>query len=246
MTKKTVKKAAKKAVLKTIKKATKKAVKKPAKTPAKNIPTLESILEEADTAFTDVVKNYLRLGESLVKAITFYGIKGKKAFKTRFPLTENALAHLEMVGRGRLLPQFAMCSDRFVSGIVNMAESLKWQYKLLGASKNGMIRIRTRNGEIVDAKFEDLRNKEIDGVLSIISEENKDLTPEELCEKIASLNQKVVDKFEKDNKPLYMIKIDVKSSKTVVRFIKSHTYTRDEIKAILAKMDASTDSSIEA
>lgn len=240
--KKDVKKVTKKTVLKTTDKKINKEVNKSANTPAKErpIPTLESILNEADKAFTDVVKNYLRLGDALVKAITFYGAKGKRAFKTRFPLTDNALDHLELVGRGRLLPQFAMCSDRFVSGIVNISESLKWQYKLLGASKKGMIRIRTRNGKIVDAKFEDLRKKEIDGVLSIISEEDKDLSPEELCDKIAQLNRQVVDNFEKGNKPLYVIKIDTKSSKTVVRFTKSHTYTRDEIKAILDKMDETT------
>ena len=76
----------------------------------KSIPPLCDILDMADRAYTDLTRKYYHLGSAYVMAIDYYGTAGKKAFKARFLLTENALRNLELIGRNRLMPQFAMCS----------------------------------------------------------------------------------------------------------------------------------------
>lgn len=225
--KKTSKSSSKSTVLKT---------NKSKKDKTENKPSLESILDDADRAFTDIVKKYMTLGETLVKAITYYGSAGKRAFKMRFPLTDNSLNNLELVGRGRLLPQFAMCSNRFVKGLVDMVDSLKWQYKLIGASKCGIIRVRI-NGNIINAKLTDLRSEKlVDGVLSIISDENKDLTPKQLCEKLMSLRKEVRANFNREVRPTF--EIATVDGRKCIRFLKAKPFSADDLRKFIAKLEA--------
>ena len=197
-------------------------------------PTLESILDAADKAFTSLTRNYMALGEAYVQAITYYGSDGKRAFRTRFPFTDNALRNLEYVGRGRLLPQFAMCSDKFVGGLVNMEDSIKWQYKLLGASECGKLRIRVGD-KIRDIPFEEFKSGTTDAVLSLVSKENASLTPEQLRKKLTELDHEVRANFLRNKIPPYEIRI--LDGKKVVRFMKAGTYTADELKKILSKLE---------
>ena len=237
-------KTKKSAVVKTAKKATKKTEKKPVKKTVKKAkvvrdsekPTLESILEEADRAFTDLSRNYLILGEAFVKAITFYGNEGKKAFRMRYPLTDNALRNLELVGRGRLLPAFAMCSDMFVSGLVNMNDSIKWQHKILGASECGKLRVRV-NGRLTDIPFSEFRSgKAAKAVLTLVSKADENLTTDQLREKLANLDKEVRANFSR--KPVRLYEIRIANGNKVVRFMKPHTYTAEELREILAILEA--------
>ena len=198
-------------------------------------PTLESIIQSAEVAFTSLSRNYMLLGEAYVKAITYYGYDGKRAFRTRFPLTDNAFRNLELVGRGRLLPQFAMCSDKFVSGIVHMENSMAWQYKLLGASEFGKLRMRVGD-TIRDVSFDEFRSGTTDAVLSIISKENVGLTPDQLRQKLLNLNREVRSRFVKDNKPPFEIRMV--EGKRVVRFMKAKTYSVEDLKKIIAKLES--------
>lgn len=200
-------------------------------------PTLESILAKADKAFTGVVIRYFELGQALVEAITYYGSEGRKAFRCRFPLTENTLKHLELVGRMRLLPHFALCSDRFVNGLVEMKDSTTWQYKLIGASSNGKIRVKV-DGDIVDKSFTDfVKEKDVNCLLTILSDENKDLTLDELADKICNMYDEVRSKFV--SKPRYPFEIKYTAGgKKVVRFYQVKSYTVDDLRAIIAKMEA--------
>lgn len=197
-------------------------------------PSLESILSTAERAYTDATRNYLILGESLVMAITYYGSDGKRAFRTRFPLTDNALRNLELVGRGKLLPHFAMCSDKFVSGIVEMPDSIRNQHRLVGASQNGMIRVKVK-GKITDIPLSDFRsNKITDAVLSILSEGDEDLSDSKLREKFLKIDHEIRSKFIVRKKPLYEYR--VVDGKKVVRFLKAHTYDAETLASILEKL----------
>lgn len=198
-------------------------------------PTLESILDAADSAFTGVVKNYMRLGEALVDAVRFYGEKGRKAFRTRYPLTDNALRHLELVGSGKLLPQFTMCSDKFVNGLANMPNSLSWQYKLLGSSEDGKIRIRVGE-KFRDVRFEDLRSGEVDGVLSIVAKSDESLTSEELGKKIRKMNRDVRGRFVKSDIPTYEIR--TKDGETYLQVLRPHIFGKEEFEGIAARLQA--------
>lgn len=225
--------------LKAVKIARKTAPKKPvgkANAPStKDQPSLESILEKADIAYTNITRNCQFFGELLVQAITYYGNVGKKEFRTRYPLTDNALRNLELVGRGRLLPQFALDSDKFVTGLVNMDDSLMWQHKLIGASRNGTVMVRW-NGRIISVPFGDFRSGKLAGaVLTLLSESDRDLTVDQLGEKLRNLDREVRAKF--NHKPVKLYEIRLQGAAKVVRFLKVHTYTAEDLKAILAKLE---------
>lgn len=209
-------------------------VKKPSKS-KKKIPTLESILNSADHAYTDLTKRYYVLGRAYVEAIDYYGAEGRRAFKTRFPLTDNALRNLELVGRGRLLPQFAMCSNRFTCGLVNMDNSMSWQCKLIGVSKNGVVRVKI-NDKIVDKKFTDFMKKDVDAVLSIISSADKDLPIEELQKKVLNLRGEVRKKFKKNERDPYEITTQ-EGKKPFVKFYKAVPYTADDLLMLLEELE---------
>lgn len=199
------------------------------------VPSLTSILDDADKAYTDLTRKYHKLGCAYVAAIDYYGYTGRKAFKARFPLTDNALRNLELVGRGRLLPQFSMCSNRFTTGLVNLEDSLKWQYKLLGASTAGTVRIR-KGDKIVDKKFSAFLAKEEDAVLSIVSKANKDLSTEELAKKLYDLMGEVRAEIKKGYAPRPCYKIEENDGTPVVRFFRSVPYTAEELMKIVEEM----------
>jgi len=235
-TKKTAAKpAAKKTVKKTVSKAkvVKKAVKatKVAKTDDK--PTLKSILDSADRAFTDMVKKYYALAVAYVQALDYYGSAGKKAFMGRFPLTQNALRNLEMVGRGRLLPQFSLCSNRFTVGLVELTNSLDVQYKLLGAAK-GMIRCVDTDGKIVTKSFDELTAKESDIVLSVVAEGEEDLGPIEIADRITKRMAAARAEFRRPKKFAY--KIYDEGGNKFVRFFKSVKYGVADLQKIIEEM----------
>lgn len=240
---KKVKKAssAKKAPIKefaeAVTRAAEKAVKKPVKKAAvSSKPTLEEILCEAEKAFTGVVKRYMELGVAYVKAITFYGAEGKKAFMTRFPLTDNALRNLELVGKGRLMPQFAMCSNRFTVGLANMANSMLWQQKLLGISKNGTVRMKVGD-KVVDKPWTDfVKNADIDGVLSILAEADKELSQEQLADKLLKLKKRVRANFAHSKKSQYLVFADTTGA--YARFYSSKPFTADQLRRIADEIDA--------
>ena len=220
---------------KAVSKAVEKAVKKSAKRTADK-PSLEEILNEAERAFTGVVRRYLELGVAYVKATTYYGSAGRKAFLVRFPLTDNALRNLELVGRGKLLPQFAMCSNRFTTGLANMVDSLMWQQKLLGISKGGTVRVKVGD-KIVDKRWDEfIKNADIDGVLSILSEADKDMSEEELAEKLLKLKKTVRSKFVHTKKPAYLVTKNEVG--TFVRFYKAKAYTAADLRRIADEIDA--------
>ena len=224
---------------KSISKAAEKAVKskktKAVPTAAEK-PSLSDIMAEAEKAFTGVVRRYLDLGLAYVKAITFYGAEGKKAFMTRFPLTDNALRNLELVGKGRLMPQFAMCSNRFTVGLANMANSMLWQQKLLGISKNGTVRVKVGD-KVVDKPWTDfVKNSEIDEVLSILSEADKDLTQEQLADKLLKLKKKVRANFSHYKKSPYIVTANVTGA--FARFYSSKPFTAEQLRKIADEIDA--------
>ena len=237
---KKVKKAssAKKAPIKEFAKAVSKAVEKAVKKSAKRAdkPSLDEILCEAEKAFTGVVRRYLELGIAYVKAITYYGSEGRRAFLVRFPLTDNALRNLELVGRGKLLPQFAMCSNRFTTGLANMVDSLMWQQKLLGISKNGTVRMKVGD-KIVDKRWDEfVKNADIDGVLSILAEADKDLTQEQLADKLLKLKKKVRANFSHYKKAPYIVTADVTGA--FARFYSSKPFTAAQLRKIADEIDA--------
>jgi hypothetical protein len=216
---------------------TNKAVKaKASKKPSK--PLLQDILDAADKAYTSITKKYYCLGTAYVAAIDYYGAEGRRAFKVRFPLTDNALRNLELVGRGRLLPQFAMCSNRFTTGLANMDDSLDWQYKLLGASKNGYVRVRSKDGRILDKKFEEFVNAdEVDAVLSVVSAANKDLSVDELSKKLSKMVSDARAKFKKGKRDPFVISMGA-DGKHVVRFYKATPYTAEDLNGIIEQIKA--------
>ena len=195
-------------------------------------PSLEEILDSADRAFTDMVKRYYALAVAYVQAVDIYGSAGKKAFMGRFPLTTNALRNLELVGRGRLLPQFSLCSNRFTVGLVELTNSLDIQYKLIGAAK-GMIRC-VENGKVVSKSFDELTAKESDIVLSVVAEGDEDLDPIELADKITRRMAEARASFKHTSKPKY--KIHVKDGVAYVRFFRSVSYTAEALGKIIAEM----------
>jgi len=213
------------------------AVKKK-KTKVPEIPTLECILDSADKAYTDITRKYYVLGCAYVSAIDYYGATGRRAFKARFPLTDNALRNLELIGRGRLLPQFSMCSNRFTVGLVNIEDSLKWQYKLIGASSAGTVRIR-KGDKIVDKKFSDFLAKEEDAVLSIVSKADKDLSTEELAKKLYDLMGEVRTEMKKNHKPRPNYKIEEVDGEPVVRFFRAVSYTAEDLMKIVEELKSS-------
>jgi len=208
------------------------------KTKKPEIPTLESILDSADKAYTDITRKYYVLGCTYVMAVDYYGTTGRRAFKERFPLTDNALRNLELVGRGRLLPQFSMCSNRFTSGLVNLEDSLKWQYKLIGASSVGTVRVR-KGDKIVDKKFSDFLAKEEDAVLSIISKADKNLSQEELAKKLRDIRSEVRAEIKKSygSRPKY--KIEEVNGVPVVKFFRAVPYTAEELMKIVEELNSS-------
>lgn len=206
-----------------------------------SIPPLCDILDMADRAYTDLTRKYYHLGSAYVMALDYYGAAGKKAFKARFPLTDNALRNLELIGRNRLLPQFAMCSNRFTVGLVNLEDSIKWQFNLIGASKTGMVRMR-KGDKIVDKKFSDFMAKEENAVLSIIRKSDKKLTPEELSKKLYNMMDEVREEFKKNYKPRPLYKMGDINGTKVVRFYRSKPYTPSELRSILEEMEAGTQS----
>ena len=200
---------------------------------AKDKPTLKEILDSADRAFTDMVRRYYALAVAYVQAVDIYGSAGKKAFMGRFPLTTNALRNLELVGRGRLLPQFSLCSNRFTVGLVELTNSLDIQYKLLGAAK-GMIRCVGSDGKIVSKSFDELTSKESDIVLSVVAEGDEGLDPIDLSDKITKRMAEARASFKHTSKPRY--KIHVKDGVAYVRFFKSVSYTAEALEKIVAEM----------
>ena len=237
-TKKTAAKpAAKKTTKKTAAKAkvAKKAVKVPKAAKADDKPTLKSILDSADRAFTDMVKKYYTLAIAYVQALDYYGSMGRKAFMGRFPLTQNALRNLELVGRGRLLPQFSLCSNRFTVGLVELNNSLDIQYKLLGAAK-GMIRCVDSDGKIVTKSFDELTAKESDIVLSVVAEGEEDLGPIEIADRITKRMAAARAEFKRAKKPAYRI-YDGPGG-PVVRFFKTTAYTAAALEKIVDEMKA--------
>jgi hypothetical protein len=180
-----------------------------------------------------MVKRYYALAVAYVQAVDIYGSAGKKAFTGRFPLTTNALRNLELVGRGRLLPQFSLCSNRFTVGLVELTNSLDIQYKLIGAAK-GMIRCVGPDGRIVSKSFDELTSKESDIVLSVVAEGDEDLDPLALSDKITKRMAEARASFRHSPKPDY--RIHTKDGVAYVRFFKSVSYTVEALEKIVAKM----------
>ena len=235
-TKKTAAKpAAKKTAKKTVSKATvaKKAAKAPKAAKTDDKPTLKSILDSADKAFTDMVKRYYALAIAYVQALDYYGSMGRKAFMGRFPLTQNALRNLDLVGRGRLLPQFSLCSNRFTVGLVELNNSLDIQYKLLGAAK-GMIRCVDTDGKIVSKSFDELTAKESDIVLSVVAEGEEDLGPIEIADRITKRMAAARAEFKRAKKPAY--KIYDGPNGPVVRFFRTVAYSVKDLQKIIEEM----------
>lgn len=195
-----------------------------------DVESLESILAEADRAFSDIVKRYYALGRCYVKAVKLYGLKGRKAFIARFPLTDNALRNLELVGTGKLLPHFAMCSNKFTVGIVNMVDSMMWQRKLASCATGNVVRVVREDGTVSEMSLEDFL-KDANAVMATISEADSDLSPEELAEKIEKMRSDARAHFVHHKNPPYVVK--TMGDKKVVRFFKSIPYDADGLKKIL-------------
>jgi hypothetical protein len=143
---------------------------------------------------------------------------------------------LELVGKGRLMPQFAMCSNRFTVGLANMANSMLWQQKLLGISKNGTVRVKVGD-KVVDKPWTDfVKNSEIDEVLSILSEADKDLTQEQLADKLLKLKKKVRANFSHYKKSPYIVTANVTGA--FARFYSSKPFTAEQLRKIADEIDA--------
>lgn len=232
----------KKTTVKTAKKTSdKKATKTSVKTADKakltvDKPSLESILREGDRVFSDIVMKTVKLAECLVRATEFYGQAGRRAFRARFPLTDNTVRNLDYIGHGLLLPQFVLCSDRFVHGLVDLQDSMSWQYKLLCASKNGMINIRKSDGSLTEVPIDQMEKSLADGVLTIMTESDKDMSVDQFASKIRSLMRDVRQKFARIKRNLF--EISMKDGHKVVRFFRSTAVTAEDLRKIVEQLEA--------
>ena len=199
--------------------------------------SLDSILEEAERAFSDIVRRYYAWGVAYVKAIRIYGAEGRRAFQGRFPLTANALRNLELVGSGRLMPQFTLCSNRFTCGLANMDDSMRWQRKLVACASGNTVKV------IVDGKLQDIpldRFLEDDGaILATISESDLDMSPTELAAKVEKLRSDVRAHFTpRPRKPDHEVAMNNGTGNVQVRFYGAKPWTISDIESVLAEMKA--------
>lgn len=186
-------------------------------------------MNSADVEFTSLAKRYEKLGKILIEAETYYGLEGRKAFATRFPVTANTLRNLEYIGRGSLMAVFALCSDKFIKGLINLPDSMSWQLKLVAGDSSGINVLK--NGKIVKMKYEDFIDDKADALFSIIDESDKDISPDKLRDKIRNNFSAVRSKFAKKTVPRYIIKGGV------VKFNRGK-FSVAELRKIIAELEA--------
>ena len=134
--------------------------------------SLETLLVEAGKGYATTIRGLVKFCTAYKAAVELYGQEGKREFAKKFSLySDSDWATFEDIATGKLLPQFAFCSNNMKRGLLRLTNSIEKQMKLVGAVKDGS-KIETVNssGKIVLKSLEELSKLEEDSWLFALSE----------------------------------------------------------------------------
>ena len=134
-------------------------------------PTLNSLLAAAGRGYAKTVSGLTAFCAAYAQALDLYGSVGKNEFHKKYALyTSSDWETFKDVGRGRLLPQFAFCSNNMKRGLLRLNNSLDKQMKLCGFTAEGKVEVVNAAGKVVKKSLEDLTKLEEDSLLFALAE----------------------------------------------------------------------------
>jgi hypothetical protein len=144
---------------------------------------LKVLVNKAKAAFARVTIDVRRMADAYVEALKCSD-DAQSSFSAAFPMFgDREWRRLKLIGEGRLLPQFMMKSDRFVCSLIKMPCSMNWQKAIVGASRDGRIRVdRGRGPEKVNLS-ELTRSEDLSLLAMLVSEADEKLPPEQIVSK---------------------------------------------------------------
>lgn len=167
---------------------------------------MKKLLEKAARAWAGATLNIKKFADAYVEAVGKFRDEAMERFSAAYPMFgKREWRRLGQIGAGSLLPQFFFKSDFFVGKLLNMTSSMRIQKALVGASNDGRIRVDRGNGP-EKVKLADLTRKEEKALILLLSEENENLSPDDLKLKYRTLVAKV-NKSNRSRRPAWEIRI---------------------------------------
>lgn len=134
-------------------------------------PTINALLAAAGRGYAKTVSGLTAFCAAYAQALDLYGSVGKNEFHKKYALyTASDWETFEDIGRGRLLPQFAFCSNNMKRGLLRLENSLNKQMTLCGFTVEGKIEVVNAAGKVVKKSLEDLTKLEEDSLLFALAE----------------------------------------------------------------------------
>lgn len=140
-------------------------------TKATEKPTLNSLLAAAGRGYAKTISGLTAFCAAYAQALDLYGAVGKNEFHKKYALyTPSDWETFEDIGRGRLLPQFAFCSNNMKRGLLRLNNSIDKQMTLCGFNAEGKVEVINVAGKVVKKSLEDLSKLEEDSLLFALAE----------------------------------------------------------------------------
>lgn len=134
-------------------------------------PSINALLAAAGRGYAKTVSGLTAFCATYAQALDLYGSVGKNEFHKKYALyTASDWETFEDIGRGRLLPQFAFCSNNMKRGLLRLENSLSKQMILCGFDAKGKVEVVNAAGKVVKKSLEDLTKLEEDSLLFALAE----------------------------------------------------------------------------
>lgn len=133
--------------------------------------SLESLLIEAGKGYATTIRGLVKFCVAYQTAVDLYGQEGRREFAKKFSLySDSDWQTFGDIATGKLLPQFAFCSNNMKRGLLRLKDSIDKQLKLVGAVKNGKIETVNASGKVVLKSLEELSKLEEDSWLFALND----------------------------------------------------------------------------
>lgn len=167
---------------------------------------MKKYLDMAARAWAKATLNIKKFADAYKSAIDSFGEDAQEKFSAAYPMFgAREWQRMYFVGSGVLLPQFMFKSDSFVCKLMKMKNSMEWQNALVGAAKDGTLRVDRGNGP-ESVSIADLTKKETDILGILMSEDDSKLSAGELINKFCSMVRTVNKNVSHKKSPPWQIK----------------------------------------
>ena len=148
---------------------------------------INEFLWKAARAWSGATLNIQKFDDAYRHAISRFGDEAIRRFRASYPMFgDREWRRIGAIADGRLLPHFMFKSDAFVVKLLNMPDSKRIQRVLVGASTDGKLRVDRGNGP-ERVSLSELTKKEERALVMLLSEENEELSEDELVTKFKGL-----------------------------------------------------------